>query len=118
MTSFVTKIAATAAVAIGALVMTAPAHAGGVDVDVKIKTPHVIVKPAPKVIVVKPAPVVVIKKGYGRCEPGLALAKASRDGLNKVAISHIGPSRVVVSGKVQGTWAKLSYANVRGCPRL
>ena len=118
MTSIVTKIAVAAAVAIGALGMTAPAHAGSVDVDVKLKTPHVVVKPAPRVIVVKPAPVVVIKKGYGRCEPGLALAKASRNGLNKVAISHIGPNRVVVSGKVQGTWAKVSFANVRGCPRL
>jgi hypothetical protein len=118
MTSFVTKIAVAAAVAVGALGMAASAHAGGIDVDVKIKTPHVIVKPAPKVIVVKPAPVVVIKKGYGRCEPGLALAKASRHGLNKVAISHIGPNRVVVSGKVRGNWAKVSFANVRGCPRF
>ena len=48
----------------------------------------------------------------------LALAKASRNGLNKVAISHIGPNRVVVSGKVRGAWAKLAFANVRGCPRL
>ena len=117
MTSIVTKFVVAAAVAIGALGMTAPAQAGGVDVNVKIKTPHVIVKPAPKVVVVKPAPVVVIKKGYGRCAPGLALAKASRT-LNKVAISHIGPNRVVVSGKVHGTWAKVSFANVRGCPSL
>jgi hypothetical protein len=118
MTSIVTKIAIAAAVAIGAFGMTAPAQAGGVDVNVKIKTPHVIVKPAPRVVIVKPAPVIVIKKGYGRCEPGLALAKASRNGLNKVAISHIGPNRVVVSGKAHGSWAKVSFANVRGCPRL
>ena len=118
MTTIVTKIAVAAAVAIGALGMTTSAQAGGIDVDVKVKTPHVIVKPAPKVVVVKPAPVVVIKKDYGRCQPGLALAKASRNGLNKVAISHIGPNRVVVSGKVHGIWAKVSFANVRGCPRL
>ena len=127
MTSIVTKIAVAAAVAIGALGMSAPAQAGGVDVNVKLKTPHVIVKPAPKVVVVKPArkvvvvkpaPVVVIKKGHGRCQPGLALAKASRNGLNKVAISRIGPNRVVVSGKMRGAWAKLAFANVRGCPRL
>ena len=118
MTSIVTKIAVVAAVALGAFAMTAPAQAGGVDVNVKLKTPHVIVKSAPKVVVVKPAPVVVIKKGHGRCQPGLALAKASRNGLNKVAISHIGPNRVVVSGKVRGAWAKLAFANMRGCPRL
>ena len=118
MTSIVTKIAVAAAVAIGAFSMTAPAQAGGVDVNVKIKTPHVVVKPARKVVVVKPAPVVVIKKGYGRCQPGQALAKASRNGLNRVVISHIGPNRVVVSGKVRGNWAKVSFANVRGCPRL
>ena len=83
-----------------------------------VPTSKVVVKPAHKVVVVKPAPVVVIKKGHGRCQPGLALAKASRKGLNRVAISHIGPNRVVVSGKVRGTWAKLSFANVRGCPNL
>ena len=118
MTSIVTKIAVAAALTLGALGAAAPANAGSVDVNIKLKAPHVIVKPAPRVIVVKPAPVIVIKKGYGRCEPGLALAKASRNGLNKVAISHIGPNRVVVSGKTHGTWAKVSFANVRGCPRL
>lgn len=118
MTSFVTKIAVAAAVALGAVSMTAPAQAGGIDVNVKVKTPTVVIKPAPKVVVVKPAPVIVIKKGYGRCEPGLALAKAYRHGLNKAAISFIGPNRVTVSGKVHGNWAKMTFANVRGCPSL
>lgn len=114
MTSILTKIAVAAAVAFGAMGATAPAQAASVDVIVK---PRVVVKPAPRVVV-KPAPRVVIKRGYGRCQPGLALAKASRNGLNRVAISHIGPNRVTVTGKIRGVWAKMSFANVRGCPRL
>jgi len=131
MTSVFTKFAIAAALALGAVGATVPAaQAASVDIVVK---PRVVVKPAPRVVikpahrvvvkpapivVVKPAPVVVIKKGPGRCDAGLALAKASRNGLNKVAISHIGPNRVTVSGKIRGTWAKVSFANVRGCPRL
>lgn len=126
MTSIVTKIAVAAAVALGsfgAIGATAPAQAASVDIVVKPRivvkpAPRIVIRPAPRVVVVKPAPVIVIKKGYGRCEPGLALAKASRNGLNKVAISHIGPNRVTVSGKVRGAWAKVSFANARGCPRL
>jgi hypothetical protein len=114
MTSIVTKIAIAAAVAFGAIGATAPAQAASVDIVVK---PRIVVKPAHRVVI-KPAPVIVIKKGYGRCQPGLALAKASRDGLNRVAISHIGPNRVTVSGKMRGMWAKVSFANVRGCPRM
>ena len=117
MTSVFTKFAVAAALALGAVGATVPAaQAASVDIVVK---PRVVVKPAPRrVVVVKPAPVVVIKKGPGRCDAGLALAKASRNGLNKVAISHIGPNRVTVSGKIRGAWAKVSFANVRGCPRL
>lgn len=114
MTSIATKIAVAAVIAMGALGAAAPAQAASVDVVVK---PRVVIKPAPRVVI-KPAPVVVIKKGYGRCDPGLALAKASRNGLNRVAISHVGPNRVTVSGKIRGVWAKISFANVRGCPRL
>jgi hypothetical protein len=114
MTSILTKIAVAATVALGALGATAPAQAASVDIVVK---PRVAVKPIPRVVI-KPAPVVVVKPAYGHCQPGLALAKASRDGLNRVAISHIGPNRVTVSGKIRGVWAKVSYANVRGCPRL
>lgn len=122
MTSIVTKIAIAAVVALGAIGATAPAQAASVDVVIKPKVivkpaPYVVIKPAPRVVVVKPAPVIVAKPA-GRCQPGLALAKASRDGLNKVAISHIGPNRVTVSGKIRGAWAKISYANLRGCPRL
>jgi hypothetical protein len=123
MTSMFTKIAVAAAVTLGAFGVTSQANAGSVDVIVKtphvVVKPHVVIKPAPRrVVVVKPAPVVVVKPGYGRCQPGLALAKASRNGLNKVAISHVGPNRVTVSGKIRGAWAKISFANVRGCPRL
>lgn len=125
MTSVFTKFAVAAALALGAVGATVPAaQAASVDIVVKPRVvvkpaPRVVIKPAPRrVVVVKPAPVVVIKKGPGRCDAGLALAKASRNGLNKVAISHIGPNRVTVSGKIRGAWAKVSFANVRGCPRL
>ena len=125
MTSVFTKFAVAAALALGAVGATVPAaQAATVDIVVKPRVvvkpaPRVVIKPAPRrVVVVKPAPVVVIKKGPGRCDAGLALAKASRDGLNKVAVSHIGPNRVTVSGKIRGAWAKVSFANVRGCPRL
>jgi hypothetical protein len=106
MTSILTKIAVATVVAFGAIGATAPAQAASVDVIVK---PRVVVNPAPRV---------VVKRGYGHCQPGLALAKASRNGLNRVAISHIGPNRVTVTGKTRGVWAKVSFANVRGCPRL
>lgn len=122
MTSIVTKFAVAAALALGAVGAAVPAQAGSVDVVVKPRVvvkpaPRVVIKPAPRVVVVKPAPRVIVKPA-GRCQPGLALAKASRNGLNKVAISHIGPNRVTVSGKIRGAWAKISFANVRGCPRL
>lgn len=126
MTSIVTKIAVAAAVALGslgAIGATAPAQAASVDIVVKPRVvvksaPRIVIRPAPRVVVVKPAPVIVIKKNYGRCQPGLALAKASRSGLNRVAISFIGPNRVTVTGKIRGNFAKISFANVRGCPGL
>lgn len=126
MTTFVTKIAAAVAIAfagLGAVAATAPAQAASVDVVVKPRVvvkpaPRVVIKPAPRVVVVKPAPVIVIKKNYGRCAPGLALAKASRSGLNRAVISFIGPNKVTVSGKIRGNFAKISFANVRGCPGL
>jgi len=123
MTSMFTKIAVAAAVTLGAFGATSPANAGSVDVIVKtphvVVNPRIVIKPAPRrVVVVKPAPVVIVKPGYGRCQPGLALAKASRNGLDRVAISYVGPNRVTVSGKIHGAWAKIVFANVRGCPRL
>ena len=126
MTSIMTKIAVAAAVTLGsfgAIAATAPAQAGSVDIVVKPRVvvkpaPRIVIRPAPRVVVVKPAPVIVIKKNYGRCQPGLALAKASRSGLNRVAISFIGPNRVTVTGKIRGNFAKISFANVRGCPGL
>ena len=72
MTSIVTKIAIAAVVAFGAIGATAPAQAASVDIVVK---PRVVVKPAHRVII-RPAPVIVIKKGQGRCDAGLALARA------------------------------------------
>ncbi|MDB5526329.1 MAG: hypothetical protein JWM58_4092 [Rhizobium sp.] len=128
MNNFITKAAVAALVSFGALGAASQASAGGIDVDVRVNTPRVIVrkpvivvKPAyvrPRVVVVPPSPVVIVKPAYGRCAPGLALDKAMRNGLNKVAISKVGPNRVVVSGKVRGAWAKMSFANVRGCPRV
>lgn len=117
MTNFIPKAALAALVALGAFGATSQANAASVDVIVR--TPHVVVRKP--VIVVKPAfhpRVVVVKPVYGRCAPGLALDKAMRNGLNKVAISNVGPNRVTVQGKIRGNWAKISFANVRGCPRL
>jgi hypothetical protein len=123
MTTFITKAALAAVVALGALGATTQANAGSVDVDVRVRTPHVVVRTPhvvvrKPVVIVRPAPVVVVRPAYGRCAPGLALQKASNRGLNRVAISHVGPNRVTVSGKIRGMWAKVSFANVRGCPRL
>ena len=127
MTNIFTKVALAALVGIGALGVSAPANAGSVDVDIRVRTPHVVVRkpvivvrPAyrPRVVVVRPAPVVVVRPGYGRCAPGLALQKAANRGLNRVAIQSVGPNRVVVSGRTRGVWAKMVFANVRGCPRL
>lgn len=124
MRNFVTKAALAAVVALGAAGAAAQADAAQVDVIVKtphviVKTPHVVRKP---VVVIKPAPVVVVKPAPviigGRCAPALALQKASNHGLNKVAVSFVGPNRVTVSGKIHGAFAKMSFANVGGCPRL
>jgi hypothetical protein len=129
-----TKVALAALVSFGAMGASAPANAG-VDVDIRVHTPRVVVRkpvvvvrpayrprvvvvrPAP-VVVVRPAPVVVVRPSVGRCAPGLALEKAANRGLNRVAIEKIGPNRVVVSGRTGGVWAKMVFANVRGCPRL
>ena len=129
MSHIFTKAAVAALVAFGAIGASSAANAAQVDVVIKAK-PLVVVKPAPVVVVkpaavvvkpaavvVKPAPVVVVKP-VGRCAPALALQKASNHGLNKVAISNVGPNRVVVSGKSHGVWAKMVFANVHGCPRL
>jgi hypothetical protein len=123
MTNFITKAALAAVVALGAF--GAAAQADAAQVKVVVKTPHVVVrkpvvvvKPAPvvrkRVVVVKPAPVVVA----GRCAPALALQKAANHGLNRVSVSFVGPNRVTVSGKVRGAFAKMNFANVRGCPAL
>ena len=135
MTSFITKAALAVTLALGALGAAGQANAGGVDVDVRIGGPRhyrppVIVRPAPVVvvrpapivvrpapIVVRPAPVVVVKPGYGRCSQNLALQKAYNSGLNRAYVAKVGPNRVVVNGKIRGAWAKMAFANVRGCPR-
>jgi hypothetical protein len=119
MTNFITRAALAAVVALGAF--GAAAEANAAQVDVIVKTPHVVVrkpvivvKPAP-VVIVKPAPVVIVG---GRCAPALALRKAANHGLNRVSVSFMGPNRVTVSGKIHGNFAKMSFANVRGCPAL
>lgn len=128
MTSFIIKAALAAVVAATGFAATSQANAA--QVDVIVRTPHVVRKPVvvirpvvrPRVVVVRPAPVVIVRPApvviRGRCAPGLALQKASNQGLNRVSISNIGPNRVIVSGKIRGVWAKISFANVRGCPRL
>jgi hypothetical protein len=137
MTSFIIKAAVAGIVAVGMLA-GASASANAAQVEVIIKKPHVIRKPVivvrPRVVVrkpvivvrpvvvrkpviiVRPAPVVVMP--VGRCSQTLALRKAAMSGLNRVAISSIGPNRVVVTGKIGGVWSKMSFANVGGCPRL
>jgi hypothetical protein len=129
MTSFITKAALAVTLVLGALGAAGQANAGGVDVDVRIGGPRhyrppVIVRPAPVIvvrpapIVVRPAPVVVVKPAYGRCSQNLALQKAFNNGLNRAYVSKVGPNRVVVNGKIRGAWAKMVFANVRGCPRV
>lgn len=121
MRNFLAKAGLAVLVLIGGVAASAPAQAGGVDVDVRIGAPYrhhrpvVIVRPP---VVYKPAPVVVVRPGYGRCQPGLAVQKAYNRGLNKVAVEKVTANRVVVSGKSRGVWMKMAFANVRGCPRL
>lgn len=129
MTSFITKAALAVTLALGAFGAAGQANAGGVDVDVHIGGPRhyrppVVIRPAPVVVVrpapvvVRPAPVVVVRPGVGRCSQSLALQKAYNHGLNRVYVSNVGPNRVTVTGKTRGVWAKMVFANVRGCPRL
>jgi len=118
MTNFIANAAFAAVIALGAAGAAADANAA--QVDVIVKTPHVVVRKP--VVVVKPAPVVVLKPAPvvigGRCAPALALQKAYNHGLNKVAVTFVGPNRVTVSGKIHGAFAKMSFANVRGCPAI
>jgi hypothetical protein len=115
MTNFITKALVAATVAFGGFGAATAADAA--QVDVVVRTPHVVVRKP--VVVVKPAPVVIVKPVWGnRCAPGLALQKAANNGLNRVAVSFVGPHRVTVTGKIHGAFAKISFANVRGCPRL
>jgi hypothetical protein len=118
MSNFITRAALAAVVALGTFGAAAGANAA--QVSVVFKTPHVVVRKP--VIVVKPAPVVVVKPVPvvigGRCAPALALRKAANHGLNRVSVSFKGPNRVTVSGKIRGAFAKMSFANVRGCPVL
>lgn len=124
-----TKVALAALVGIGAMGASASANAAQVEVIVRqphvvVRKPVVVVRPAyrQQVVVVRPAPVVIVRPAPvivgGRCAPGLALQKAANHGLNRVAIEKVGVNRVVVTGKSRGVWAKMVFANVRGCPRL
>ena len=128
MTNFIIKAAFAAIVAVTGFAATSEANAAQIDVIVRtpqVRRPVVVVRPVvvrPRVVVVRPRPVVIVRPAPvvigGRCAPGLALQKASNQGLNRVAISKIGPNRVIVSGKIRGIWANVAFANVRGCPRL
>ncbi|MDO6967089.1 hypothetical protein [Rhizobium alvei] len=127
MSNFISKTMLAALVAFGAIGASAPAHAGGVDVDIRINGPRVVHRPIvvrPPVVVVRPPvvvrnPVVVLQPAHrGACNPVLALEKARNNGMNRVHVSHVGPNRVAVEGRFRGTWAKMMFANVRGCPRL
>jgi len=115
MTSIITKIALAAIVGLGAMGAASQANAGSVDVDIRIRTPHVVRQP---VVIIRPAPVVILRPGKGRCSPQLALRKAYNRGLNRAAIQSIGPYRVIVSGKMRGMWTRMEFSNVRGCPRF
>jgi hypothetical protein len=33
-------------------------------------------------------------------------------------VSFVGPNRLTVSGKIHGNFARMNFANVRGCPAL
>jgi hypothetical protein len=119
MTNFITKAALAAVVALGAF-GAATAGADAAQVKVVVKTPHVVVRKP--VVVVKPAPVVIVKPApvvvAGRCAPAVALKKAANHGLNRVSVSFVGPNRLTVSGKIHGNFARMNFANVRGCPAL
>lgn len=114
MTNIITKISLAAIVSLGAMGATSQANAGSVDVDIRIRTPHV----RQPVVIIRPAPLVIVRPGKGRCSPQLALRKAYNRGLNRAAIQSIGPYRVIVSGKMRGMWTRMEFANVRGCPRF
>jgi hypothetical protein len=131
MSNLITKTVLAAVVALGAFGMSVPANAANVDVDIHIKTPKVVVKPPvvvkKPVIVVKPVivkpPVVIVKPPVvvvpaGRCAPAKALDKALRAGLNRPKVTHIGPNRVTVEGRMGGRQVKILFANSPGCPRL
>ena len=128
MTHFLAKAALAVLVSLGGLAATSSAQAASVDVDVRLGRPHVnrpvvVVRPPVAVrprVVIRPQVVrpVVVRPVVRGCAPAQALAKASRQGLNRVAISRIGANRVVVTGKSRGVWMKMNFANVRGCPRI
>jgi len=147
MTTIFTKAILAAALALGALGAVSQANAASVDVDINLRHGHqrpgvivrppvhrpvvvvrpgvvvrpavvirpaVVVRPAP--IVVRPAPIVVVQPT--RCAPNLAIQKAFNNGVNHPVVSHVGANRVTVQGKSHGALVKMTFANVRGCPRL
>ncbi len=66
--------------------------------------------------------VVVGAPGYrypariGRCASWMALDKARLYGIRRPLITRVGPNRVVVEGRRNYRWARIVFANVRGCP--
>lgn len=134
MKNFLAKAALAILVTFGAIGAAAPASAASVDVDIRLHNrhhrlhnPHVVIRPGvvvrPRVVyqprVIVRQPVVVIDQGYrGRCAPGLAVEKATWKGMRRAHVTHVGPYRLTVEGKVGHRWAKMVFANARGCPRI
>lgn len=54
----------------------------------------------------------------GRCAPWLAAQKAQDAGLRRARIVEVSPRRIVVAGLRYSHIARISFANVRGCPRI
>ncbi len=105
MTSFFAKTAIAALISFAAISSTAAtASAGGVDVKIQVGAPG------------------YYHGGYrhynyrGHCKPWMALDKARWRGLHRARIAHVGPNRIVVEGRKNYHWNRITFANARGCP--
>jgi hypothetical protein len=55
------------------------------------------------------------RRGYG-CHPGQALNKASRMGVRRARIEHVGHRSIKVSGRSRGDYVSVRFARAPGCP--
>jgi hypothetical protein len=113
MISIVSKAALAALVSFGAIGATA---ATADAASLVVTTGPVYHRPFyrhPVVVVRTP---IVVASNRGRCAPGMALEKAHWNGLNRVQLSHVGPYRLTVDGRMGGHFAQITFANARGCP--